>query len=393
MINITREDLCCGCGACVNICPKNCISLVEKPDGFKYPVVEKSLCIKCGLCNYVCPYTNPCVKSDVLSRPEIYYSRSKDETILNVSSSGGIFAELAKYVLNNNGYVYGAVFGEKYDEVYHTCISSMAELERLQGSKYVQSDIGTCYSEAKKLLNNGELVLFSGTPCHIAGLLSFLGDVTYDNLLTCDLICHGVPSPVALRSFVKEKEKETGKKVIKYYRNKKYGWKPAAFDIVYGDGTTERVDGDVGVFTKMFSEHNLYHRNSCYCCKFARVPRIADITLGDYFVETWAEDENGNRIVPCDNKGQSIVTLNTITGKKYFNMILENIEYIRLKNHTVTSWHLYKGPGTAANPAERQFFFYLHNKGKTLTEIFDIMYGNKNRLMRIYYKILQKICK
>lgn len=391
MISVTREDRCCGCGACLNVCPKQCITMKENKDGFRYPVVDQSKCVKCGLCEKVCPYISLSVKGDILKKPIAYYIRSKDGETLKTSASGGIFTELARKVLYKGGIVFGAVFGDKYDEVYHRSVTTLNELPLLQGSKYLQSDMKNCYAEAKKLLQSGKVVLFSGTPCQIAGLFSFLGDKDYENLLTCDLICHGVPTPLALRNFIAEKEKQTGKKVSKYYRDKLLGWKPSAFRIVYSDGTHETIHAESNYISKMFTYYNTYQRNSCYGCRFARSPRIADISLGDYFVEKYARDLKDNDIIPMDNEGYSLITVNTVQGQKFLEQIKQNTDYTQLQLHTVASWCLFQGPGNAANPDNRQMFFYLYNKGLSVNEIYNIMYGNAGKIKKLYYRVAKKL--
>lgn len=391
MISIKDDKRCCGCGACQNVCPKNCISMRESKEGFRYPIIDETKCIHCGLCERACPYLNLSVKGDILKQPIAYYTRSRDEDILKTSSSGGIFAELAKQVLLNGGIVFGAVWGDRYDEVYHRSICSIEELHLLQGSKYVQSDMRRCYSEAKEILQSGRLVLFSGTPCQIAGLLSFLGQKDYDNLLTCDLICHGVPTPLALRRFVAEKEKETGKKVSKYFRDKAQGWKPGVFKVEYFDKTYDVILPADNKILEMFTYYNTYHRSSCYGCTFERSPRIADISLGDYFVEKNALDLNGNEVDSEDNKGCSLITINTVQGSNFFAALNGSVDCKQLQLHTVTAWHLFRGPGL--DIMRRKMFFYLYQKGFSISKLYNILYrsGWEWKGKRLYYEFVMRI--
>lgn len=390
MIEIKRDDRCCGCGACQNVCPKHCITMVENKEGFRYPHVDKEQCINCGMCEKVCPYLCLSVKGDILKQPSGYYIRSQEDEVLRTSSSGGMFFELAKLVLSEGGVAYGAVWGDRFDDVYHRRVEKLDELYLLQGSKYVQSDMRDCFTQAQKDLNNGKLVIFSGTPCQISGLFSFLKK-DYDNLLTCDLICHGVPSPLVLRKFLAEKEKKAGKKVVRYYRDKTLGWKPAAYRIVYQDGFEEIVEAKDNPVSKLFTFYNQDQRNSCYCCRFTRLPRIADISLGDYFVEKDALDLKGNVVTAEDNKGMSLITVNTKQGERFFERIKERTDYTQLQLHTITSWHLFQGPGSAASPRSRRELFYLLEKGLSVTEAYELMYGNGNKLKRILYKIHRRL--
>lgn len=280
--------------------------------------------------------------------------------------------------------------GGKYDEVYHRSVNLLEDIHLLQGSKYMQSDSKDCYSEAKKLLDSGTLVCYSGTPCQIAGLLTFLKK-DYDNLLTCDLICHGVPSPIVLRSFIEEKEKEFGKKIKEYYRDKSLGWKPATYKIKFVDGTTEVVEAKDNIVSKIFTFYNCDQRNSCYACQFTRLPRIADISLGDYFVEKDALDLKGNAVTVRDNQGMSLITVNTKQGEKFFEYIEGATEQTQLQLHTITAWHLFQGPGSAANPDNRQMLFYLLAKGLPVSEVYEIMYGKASKIKSYYYRIMKKI--
>lgn len=386
MIEIKREDRCCGCGACAVVCPKHCITMVENAEGFRYPKVNTEQCVNCGLCEQTCPYLNLSVKGDILKQPDAYYIRSKDEAVLAVSASGGMFYEFARLVLTMGGVAYGCVWGDRYDESYHRRIDKLEELHLLQGSKYVQSDMKNCFQEAKSDLDAGTLVIFSGTPCQIAALLTFLKK-DYDNLLTCDIVCHGVPSPVVLRNFLNEKEKKTGKKVKEYRRDKTIGWKPVHFRVLYEDGSYEVIPPEKNSYNRLFSAKNSQHRNSCYCCRFERLPRIADISLGDYFGEKDALDLNGNTVTPTDNKGMSLITVNTAQGERFFRMVVDRTEYTQLKLYSIRAWHLFQGPGGAGNPGNRKKLFFLLKNGLTVDEAYEILFGNASKGKKLYYKL------
>ena len=359
--------------------------MVTSAEGFRYPKIDPERCVDCGKCEQTCPYLNLSVKGDILKQPAAWFVRSKDEYVLSASSSGGIFFELAKLVIRKGGVVFGAVWGDKYDEVYHTCAVTMEDLSAMQGSKYLQSDMRLCFSEAKEYLDKGTSVLFSGTPCQIAGLLSFL-QRDYENLLTCDLICHGVPSPVVLHDFLAERENRTGKKATAYYRDKKLGWSPSMFRVVYEDGSSEVIPLEENVYVRIFSNHNGQHRLSCYHCRFSRSPRVADISLGDYFVLRDAKDLQGNTVSAADNKGVSLITVNTRQGESWFRQLRPAVEGTQLQLSTVTSWHLFKGP--AGSLFLRGMLFYLLGRRLSVTQSYDILYGNAGRLKKYYYRIL-----
>ena len=205
MIQITEKSKCTGCHACVNACPKNCIGMVSDEEGFLYPEIRQTECVNCGKCEKVCPLLNGKTKNpDALQIG--YAAYNKDETIRLKSSSGGIFTLLAEWIIQQGGVVVGAAMTEDCKSVQHTIAETIEDLENLRGSKYLQSTIGTIFKTVKKYLDSGRLVLFTGTPCQIGGLYSYLGK-EYDNLYTQDLICHGVPSPLIWKNYVELRER------------------------------------------------------------------------------------------------------------------------------------------------------------------------------------------
>ncbi|WP_295764183.1 Coenzyme F420 hydrogenase/dehydrogenase, beta subunit C-terminal domain [uncultured Oscillibacter sp.] len=391
MIHITRDDRCCGCGACSDACPTQCITMREAKDGFRYPVVDAARCVDCGACERACPYLDLSVKGDILRQPLAYAARSRDEDVLAVSSSGGIFFELARAVLHRGGTVFGAVWGERFDEVRHCAARSEEELHRMQGSKYLQSDVGRCYSEARGLLRQGGLVLFSGTPCQIAGLLSYLGPEERGELLTCDLICHGVPTPLALRRCIESKERETGKRVVRYYRDKSKGWKPAQFTTVFDDGTSVTAEPEDDIVNRLFSFYIADLRNTCYACRFERLPRVADISLGDYFVEKAALDLAGDPVTAADDRGMSLITVNTEQGRRWWQSIEGAVEATQLQLHTVDSICLFQGPGAAGDPSQRVAFYDLYERGLSIREIHAVLYGDAGKAKKLFYKIGRRL--
>ena len=244
MIEIVDKHKCCGCAACVQVCPKQCISFNEDEQGFRYPSVDNVVCVNCGLCERVCPVLN----QDESKQPlQVYAAKNPNEKIRLMSSSGGIFTMLAESIIDQGGVVFGARFDEKW-EVEHAYTETKDGLEPFRGSKYVQSRIGNTYQQVKEFLLSGREVLFTGTPCQIAGLKRFLRR-DYENLLTVDVVCHGVPSPLVWRTYLKDfvmcpkgtTEKNTvsislnEKPVITgiSFRDKSTGWKKYGF-IVHG---------------------------------------------------------------------------------------------------------------------------------------------------------------
>ena len=243
MIEIKDKKDCCGCQACVTVCTKHCIAMQADNEGFLYPIVDKSACTNCGLCEKVCPVIN---QSEPHKPLKVYAAKNKNEDIRRQSSSGGIFTLLAEKVINEGGVVFGARFNENWN-VVHSWTDTKEGIAALRGSKYVQSTIGNTYNEAREFLKQGRKVLFSGTPCQIAGLKKFLRK-EYNNLLTVDVVCHGVPSPLVWRKYLEEvrenirAEREAGKNTVSFslndlpvitgisFRDKTHGWKNSVSD-------------------------------------------------------------------------------------------------------------------------------------------------------------------
>lgn len=295
-----KSQNCCGCGACTNKCPVSAISMRENEEGFLAPAIDENLCTDCGLCAKACPALN--VRYENTTEPECYAAAAEDEIRMK-SSSGGIFSLLAEHILDKGGYICGAAFDKDWS-VRHIVIDNKQDLAKLRGSKYVQSDTENCYRETKKLLDAGKEVLFSGCPCQIAGLYSFLGK-KYEKLFTVDILCHGTPSPGIWKKYLRETfphQKITG---INFRNKEKIGWSCSHCTFSLGDGN-EVVSDD---YTKMFHNAALM-RPSCENCKHSKLPRPADITLGDWWgIDKYQSDIN-------DNQGLSFVLLNNDKGKK-----------------------------------------------------------------------------
>lgn len=301
-------DQCSGCGACVQICPKKCIRFEEKRDGFLYPIVDQSECIKCNRCISVCPYKEHPTKSAPIT---CYAARAKDREVQLNSSSGGVFSILAEIILDQKGIVVGAGLNEDF-VCRHQIVTNRSELAKLRGSKYVQSECNHTFPSIKDDLQIGKTVLFTGTPCQVAGLKSFL-DHDYDNLICIDLACHGVPSNADFQQCIKSLQKK-GKLVdIKFRDKTKSGWNHA---LSYSIDTGKKIvcstvaPYKVPYYYLFLKARNL--RGSCYSCPYAGLHRIGDLTLADFW---------GAERVLAENeidKGVSAVLINTEKGRKIF---------------------------------------------------------------------------
>ena len=324
MISIESKTECCGCEACANRCPLHCITMIKDNEGFLYPKVDTEKCVGCGECERICP-----ILQQGKERKPIHSIASYNAclSIRKNSSSGGVFTQLAEYTIKQNGVVFGALFDSHW-QVYHGFVDTVENLSRLRGSKYVQSRIGDSYRETKQFLKEKRQVLFSGTPCQIAGLKRFLGK-EYENLLTVDVACHGVPSPGIWNSYLKELSNRLlpGSSIKSVnFRDKKFGWKNYHITIVL------EKEGKQHVYSVPFYRDwyllsflkNLILRPSCSSCQMRNGKSGSDITIGDFWgVETICPELD-------DDFGTSIILVNTLKGSnivKKINRVLKEVDY------------------------------------------------------------------
>ena len=345
-----KKDNCTGCYSCANICPKNCINMNMDKEGFKYPNISEDKCIKCKKCINICPVLN---KKVIKNKPRAYACYNKNEVIRRESSSGGIFTLIAENIMKKNGVVFGARFDEKFN-VIHTYTENMDELKYFRGSKYVQSKIRQAYSEVKIFLNNDRIVLFSGTPCQIAGLKSFLGE-EYDNLICLDLICHGVPSPLAWDKY--KEEVSNGKNITNInFRDKSYGWKNYSFRMDFDDNTSFIQKGVDSKYIRGFIG-DIYLRPSCHNCKFKTLHRQSDITLADFWgIENIEKDMD-------DDIGTSVVIVNSHKGKNLLNIIEEYTIMKEVDLDECIKYNMSAIESSYCNP-RREYFFKNINRFK-----------------------------
>ena len=300
------KNLCSGCSACLNICPKKAISM-KKENGFLYPSIDYSVCIDCHNCEKICPQLSSSKKHE---EPFIIAAYAKDENIRKNSSSGGIFSLFAQKCLSNNGIVIGCAMAEDFKSAKHIAIKNEQDLRFLRGSKYLQSQTEQIFSDVKKFLLEGKNVLFSGTPCQVAGLSAFIPDSMKKNLLTIDVICHGVPSPLVWEKYIEAREKEAGAKTIAVsFRKKTDKTKEYSLFIEFENGKTFNESIKNNFYLRGFV-NNLFLRPSCYNCEIKNNAYKSDITLADYW---GAEDVFEKEEV---EKGISLVITHSEKGKK-----------------------------------------------------------------------------
>lgn len=332
MIHITSKEQCVGCNACVQRCPKACIIMEEDHEGFLYPKVDQTICIDCSICEKVCPVIHQAEPPK--DEPATYACYNKNEEVRRQSSSGGIFTLLAEAVLAKNGVVFGARFDENFD-VIHDYTESVEGLKAFRGSKYVQSRIGETYLQAERFLKDGREVLFSGTPCQIAGFKRFLRK-EYTNLLAVDFICHGVPSPKVWRmykqSLLDKVDRSSASATFKpiftdiQFRDKTEGWKKYSFaaTISVADQNTvlQREPFMNNAFMKGFLQ-DLYLRPSCYACPAKQFKSQSDLTIADYWGIQHVHPEID------DDKGVSLVFANKENGSNLLYTLQGKIELIQ----------------------------------------------------------------
>ncbi len=310
------KDLCTGCGACQNKCPFDAIKLVEDKDGFLYPTIENDKCIDCGACYKICPVISPVKQHE---KPESYAVWADDETRMK-SSSGGMFTLLAREIFNLGGVVCGARYSEDYMSVYHTWASNMEELAPLRGSKYVQSDVGYAYKEAREYLENGRVVLFTGCPCQIAGLYNYLGK-EYENLYTADLVCHGAPSKSVYSKYIREKSGNEPVAKMDFREKATWGW-GTAISLYMKNGNEYKSDCYNDPYLKAFSS-GLIVRDSCSSCAYTQTSRVGDFTIGDFWGVKQIDEQYS------DGKGTSLVFVNSKKAQNLFKLIQKNATLVK----------------------------------------------------------------
>ena len=343
---VIEKQKCTGCMACKTICPKNAIAIVKDKEGFQYPKINIEKCIECGACIKNCPVNAKLERN--IEKTKVYSCKNKDERERMNSSSGGVFSLIAKYILQQNGIVFGAKFDENFN-VVHDYIKNEKRLDEFRGSKYVQSQIKNSFKKVKEFLLQNKKVLFTGTPCQVEGLLSYLGK-DYDNLYTQDIICHGVPSPKVWKKYLKYKMEKRGEKVIdiNFRRKDILGWNNYQISYHYS-GEEENIHHNDDVYMKMFLR-NFCLRESCYSCEFKKIKRNSDITLGDF----WGIEQINPQV--NDEKGVSALLVHSKKGAELFQNIEDKIDYTEEKIDDIIKFNPCYCVSTNYNENRKEFF-------------------------------------
>lgn len=351
MITISDKHNCCGCSACVQACPKQCISMQQDAEGFLYPQVDTSSCIDCGLCEKVCPFIHPYEPRTPI---QTYAAINNDEQIRMESSSGGIFTLLAEQIINDGGVVFGARFDENW-QVTIDYTETIDSLSAFRGSKYVQARVGDTYAKCAHFLKAGRKVMYSGTPCQIAGLKHYLRK-EYDNLLTVDFVCHGVPSPKVWGKYLNEVVGIVNVQGVSMRNKQLEGWKNYNFVLDY------QKDGKMISLSSRYQENDYMNaflrdmilRPSCYACKAKECRSHSDITIADF----WGIQSI--RPTMDDDKGTGLLMVHTAKGKGY-------VPFDKMKYEEVTYEEGYRNNPAihrSAKPWPRraEFFRQLDNE-------------------------------
>lgn len=315
-----NNEKCCACGVCSIVCPRKAITLKENDEGFKYPMVDKEKCVECGLCDKVCNYKNP---HNFNKTHKAFAVVNKNHDLLLRSSSGGAFSAIAAEVLKTRGIVYGSRLYQNSLIVKHCRITKLEDLEYILGSKYVQSDISEILPMVKDDVLNGEFVLFSGTPCQIDALNGYLGNKNYNNLITIEVICHGVPSAKMFADYISVIEKKKNVRVVDFsFRSKRRSpWKTLRGEVCIEEKGKKKVkllSPILSSYYNMFLRGEIF-RDNCYECPYAKKERTGDITLGDY----WGIEKNDSIYINIEN-GVSCLLINTNKAEDFINRLQAN---------------------------------------------------------------------
>ena len=405
MIEILDKHKCCGCEACVQACPKHCISFIEDEEGFRYPHIDKATCIDCGICEKVCPVIN---QAESHIPPKVYGAKNTNEEELLKSSSGGIFILLAKETLRQGGVVFGAKFNENW-EVVHDYAETKEDIQSFMGSKYAQSRIGNTYAQAKEFLKQGRKVLYTGTSCQIAGLKKFLRK-DYENLLTVDVICHGVPSPKVWRKYIDEikenarKDKKSVSSPLIHsisegdasnvqiesisFRDKRIGWKKFSFAITFAETSVDGKKNSVSL-SHIFNEdpymqlflRNLILRPSCYQCPAKNGKSQSDLTIADFWgIERCYPDFD-------EERGVGLMMVNSEKGKQAMQTLSLKLLEVSFEDAIASNPSYIT---SVAEPQKRkQCFKYLNLSNKPFERIVELLFMPsleirvKQRILRI----------
>lgn len=381
MLPYKAKELCTGCTACMNICPHDAISMQPDKEGFLYPITDEELCNDCSLCQTICPFQDGYRISGNFEQPLVYATKHKEDNVRINSSSGGMFTAISDYILCNNGVIYGVAFDEQF-RVCHQKAEHPEERNKFRGSKYVQSDLNGVFADIKNELKKGRKVLFTGTPCQTAGLSAYLLK-SYENLYLCDIVCHGVPSPLIFKDYIKYCEYKNKSSIKEYYcRFKGNGWHSHTEKAVYANGKEDSTSL-LSQSYKAFFHSRMILRPSCHYCRFTNFYRPSDITIADF----WGIEKN----MPDfdDNIGTSLVLINSSKGMDLFDNIKDQILY--KKSNTTDCLQPNLRQPSKPSPLREQFWQDYWDKGFEYVLYRYAGYGTIAQIKNMIVKVLDAL--
>lgn len=395
-MELCPTEICTGCLACYNACPHGAIVLTKDDEGFVYPTIISEQCVECSLCNDVCPVIDDSYQNLLRQPLATYAAWSNEKQIVWKSSSGGLFTAIAEWVLTNNGVVYGAAFDGNF-LVKHQRVDRIDDLEKLRGSKYVQSCIGDNFISVRNDLKQDRWVLFCGTPCQIAGLQSYLGsNKEFAKLITIDIVCHGVPTSLMFDEYKSYLERKFNSKMTSYsFRDKKWSWMHYNTKAVFENGKVYVGKWEEDIYMRGFLRE-YFLRSSCHSCHFARAQRCGDFTLADF----WGYSAKKREVADKD-RGVSMVLVNTEKAESIIAKIKNNLTiYPRAMEEAVAGNRCLREP-SEKSPLREVFwwdykmygyksliekYFYPEPIGKSLKRLYKF-----GRLIDFVYRALQKM--
>lgn len=382
MIRITDKSKCCGCNACGDICAHHAITYQTDIEGFWYPIVDEAKCINCGLCDRICPELNiASLKKNDFDKPvQTIAAINKRMDVRWNSTSGGAYTAFAEVMLDQGGYVSGAVYNEDFS-VRNYISNNQNDLEKLRSSKYLQSNAEGLFAEIRFLLKTGEKVLACGTPCQMAALRSFLRK-DYENLIIIDFICRGVNSPKVYRKYLDSLERKFGGKVVYVKaKNKELGWRNLTRKVTFDNGKSYYGVSMEDDFRRGYHT-NVFCRPSCYSCQYKGFPRIADITIADY----WGIEKVDKNL--DNNIGTSMILLNSKKGITYFDKVKDRLEWRETAFESVLEGNQALIKSISPAKINRTQFFEDLDKGTfdDVVKKYFPLCSNRNQLFKVKLK-------
>lgn len=375
MVNEKTKENCCGCRACENICPHMAIAMVEDEKGFRYPQIEEMLCNNCGLCDIACGFVDN--YKNYGDNPTILAIKHKNDEIRKTSTSGGMFVAISDEILKLNGVIYGAGYDDQFN-VVHKRAETKVQRDEFKGSKYVQSNLGRCFFQIREDLKKKKTVLFTGTPCQVSSLNSFLGK-NYNNLVTVDILCHGTPSNKLWQEYLRIIENINKSKVVKvYFRDKTDGWHRSKPRIILNNQKLKKVKGEQAFFQLFLPNYMLMP--ACHNCKFRNFNRPGDITLADFWgIEKYMPEFD-------DNKGVSLVMVNSPKGMEVINTLRDKLEILPgKKEHCALDQIIMPVP---KNKRSDQFWIEYHKFG---LKFVMVKYTDYSDVITFFRKVIGRI--